>query len=266
MNQRQLTELIRSKGTFLCVGLDPDMSRIPTIFSAADDPLFEFCKMVIDATRDHCVAYKPNTAFFEAHGASGWESLEKTIRYIGKSHFVIADAKRGDLGNTAEKYAEAFLRKLDVDAITLSPYMGYDSVKPYLKYPDKWAIILVKTSNTGSDDFQTLITENDTPLYIDVLKKCMTWGDIDNTMFVVGANNLTELNDIREIAPDHFYLVPGFGVQGGQLKDIRPYLSSATVGILANYSRQVIYAGDATQINSAAAAIHDEMKEMIKSL
>ncbi|HRN32713.1 MAG TPA: orotidine-5'-phosphate decarboxylase [Saprospiraceae bacterium] len=266
MNQRQLTELIRSKGSFLCVGLDPDMSRIPAPYSDADDSLFEFNKMVIDATRDHCVAYKPNTAFFEAHGASGWLSLEKTIRYIGSSHFVIADAKRGDIGNTANMYAEAFFKELDVDAITLSPYMGHDSVSPYLKYPDKWAIILVKTSNTGSSDFQTLVTENDSPLYIDVLRKCLTWGDIDNTMFVVGANNLSELKGIREIAPDHFFLVPGFGAQGGQLKDIQPYLSSDTVGILANYSRQVIYAGDFAQINEAAAAIHRQMREMLKTL
>ncbi len=263
MDLNKLTARILSKGSFLCIGLDPDINKIPESFLKYDDPIFEFCKMIIDATREHCVAFKPNTAFFESQGSDGWRSLEKTIIYIGNEHFIIADAKRGDLGNTTEKYAEAFFRKLNVDAVTLSPYMGFDSVSPYYDYNGKWIILLVKTSNPGSNDFQTLMVGENEPLYLNVLKKALKWGKIENTMFVVGANNLNEFNDIRQLAPHHFMLVPGFGAQGGKLKDIKPYLSRETVGILANYSRQVIYAGDFNAVNSAAREIHDEMKDIL---
>lgn len=268
MDQQQLTEQIRQKGSFLCVGLDPDLKKIPPHLLQFDDPIFEFNKIIIDATAEHCVAYKPNTAFFECLGSKGWETLEKTIDYIPKDIFVIADAKRGDLGNTAEKYAEAFFETLGVDSITLSPYMGFDSISPYLKFEGKWSIILVKTSNKGSNDFQTLsVNESGQPLYLEVLKKCLEWGTIDNMMFVVGANNLDEFREIREMAPDHFFLVPGFGAQGGQLKDIKPYLSEKSVGILANYSRQIIYAGSgenfAADVKCEAGLIHEEMKQML---
>lgn len=266
MNLNKLTERILAKGSFLCIGLDPDINKIPDSFHNFEDPIFEFCKMIIDATREHCVAYKPNTAFFESQGSGGWNSLEETVNYIGNEHFVIADAKRGDLGNTTEKYAEAFFKKLNVDAITLSPYMGFDSVSPYFKYKDKWIILLIKTSNPGSKDFQTLMVGENEPLYINVLRKAMTWGKIENTMFVVGANNLEEFIEIRQLAPHHFILVPGFGAQGGKLKDIKPYLSIETVGILANYSRQVIYAGDYKAVNRAAREIHDEMKDILHYL
>lgn len=268
MNQKELTEQILKKRSFLCVGLDPDLSKIPPHLLDFGDPIFEFNKAIIDATKDLCVAYKPNTAFFECLGAKGWESLQKTIDYIPKDILTIADAKRGDLGNTAEKYAEAFFKTLNVDAITLSPYMGYDSIAPYLQYDDKWSIILVKTSNKGSNDFQTLaMSESQQPLYLDVLQKCLSWGNIDNTMFVVGANNLAEFKEIRQVAPHHFFLVPGFGAQGGQLKDIKPYLSPESVGILANYSRQIIYAGNGEDFAVAAGrearAIQEEMKSML---
>ena len=268
MNQAELTEQIRRKGTFLCVGLDPDLKKIPQHLLQFGDPIFEFNKAIIDATKDHCVAFKPNTAFFECLGAKGWESLQKTIDYIPKDILVIADAKRGDLGNTAEKYAEAFFETMKVDAITLSPYMGYDSIAPYLKYEGKWSIILVKTSNKGSNDFQTLtMSASGKPLYMEVIEKSMEWGSIDNTMFVVGANNLDEFKEIREIAPHHFFLVPGFGAQGGQLKEIKPYLSKDSVGILANYSRQIIYAradaNFATEAGRVAKDIHEEMEKML---
>lgn len=271
MNQAQLTDLIRRKASFLCVGLDPDLKKIPLHLRETEDPLFEFCKVIIDSTREHCVAYKPNTAFFEALGSRGWASLEKTISYISDTHFVIADAKRGDLGNTAERYAETFFSHLGVDAVTLSPYMGYDSVSPYLGYPGKWSVILVKTSNPGSSDFQTLACgPAASALYIEVLRKSLSWGSIDNMMFVVGANNLDEFESIRNIATDHFFLVPGFGAQGGQLRDIEPYLSKNTVGILANYSRQIIYAGDGPDFGAkageAAWHIHQEMGDMLKRL
>jgi len=265
MNLDTLTRNILKKGSFLCVGLDPDLEKIPDYILSTEDPLFEFCKMVINATAEHCVAFKPNTAFFEAFGSKGWASLERVINYIGKEHFVIADAKRGDIGNTAKMYAKAFFENLNVDAVTLSPYMGKDSVLPYLEFPGKWAIILVKTSNPGSNDLQVLNTGNNKPLYINVLEKSLSWGTINNTMMVVGANNLKEFDFIREIAPDHFMLVPGFGAQGGKLGDIKPYLSGKTVGILANYSRQIIYAGDEEQIKDQARAIHQEMKEMLTS-
>jgi len=271
LNQIELTAQIRQKKSFLCVGLDPDLKKIPQHLLQYDDPFFEFCKAIIDATKDHCVAYKPNTAFFECLGTKGWESLQKTIDYIPKDILIIADAKRGDLGNTAEKYAEAFFERMNVDAITLSPYMGYDSIAPYLKYEGKWSIILVKTSNKGSNDFQTLtMSVSGKPLYMDVLEKTMEWGSIDNTMFVVGANNLDEFKEIREIAPHHFFLVPGFGAQGGQLKDIKPYISSESVGILANYSRQIIYADNTMdfqeKVLEETIKIQQEMASILSSV
>ncbi len=268
MNQTELTGQIHKKKSFLCIGLDPDLKKIPQHLLQLEDPIYEFCRQVIDATHDLCVAYKPNTAFFECLGSKGWESLQKTIDYIPKDILTIADAKRGDLGNTAEKYAEAFFKTLNVDAITLSPYMGFDSIAPYLLYEGKWSIILVKTSNKGSNDFQTLILNEDgNPLYMEVLQKCLSWGNLNNTMFVVGANNLDEFKAIREVAPHHFFLVPGFGAQGGQLKDIKPYLSSESVGILANYSRKIIYADITTDfqniIRKETLLIQQEMASLL---
>lgn len=253
MNQWELTSVIREKQSFLCVGLDPDIQKIPSHLQDFEDPLFEFNRRIVDATRDYCVAYKPNLAFYECLGSKGWDSLAKILDYIPETHFTIADAKRGDIGNTAEKYAETFFKYLNFDAVTLSPYMGQDTIQPFLQYEGKWAIVLVHTSNTGARDFQRLtITANGRRLYMEVLEQCLSWGSMDQLMFVVGANNTEALQSIRQSAPDHFLLVPGFGAQGGTLEDITPFISEHSVGILANYSRQIIYADHTETFDSAA--------------
>lgn len=255
MTRAELINEIRTKKTFLCVGLDPDVDKIPKFLLEEDDPIFVFCRDIVDATADHCVAFKPNTAFFEAYGLSGISSMEKTIKYIKEnypSHFLIADAKRGDIGNTSTMYARAFFKRLHADAITVAPYMGKDSVKPFLDFEHKWAIVLALTSNDGSNDFQMLQT-NGTELYKEVLRTTASWGTENNLMFVVGATKANMLSDIRAIVPNHFLLVPGVGAQGGSLEEVCKYGLTKDIGLLINASRSIIYASNGEDFAAAAA-------------
>ncbi len=243
MTRRELIAQIHLKNSFLCVGLDPDLTKIPKHLLQLEDPVFEFNKAIIDATKEYCVAYKPNTAFYEALGVKGWISLEKTINYIPKDCFIIADAKRGDIGNTSLAYAKAFFETLPCDAITVAPYMGADSVLPFYTYKDTWVVLLALTSNTGSADFQLLEVNNQT-LYAEVVKKAVTWGNDANTMFVVGATRGKEIAELRKLAPSHFFLVPGVGAQGGSLEEVFNYGANKEVGLLVNSSRAILYAED----------------------
>jgi orotidine-5'-phosphate decarboxylase len=241
MTRSQLIEHIRAKKSYLCVGLDTDITKIPIHLLANRDPVFEFNKAIIDATKAYCVSYKINTAFYESTGLKGWEAMEKTVNYIPSTHFKIADAKRGDIGNTSSQYARAFFETLGFDAITVSPYMGEDSVKPFLEYPDKWTIVLGLTSNPGAGDFELQQT-GDEYLYEKVLKTASSWGNTENLMFVVGATKPAWFQKIREITPNHFYLVPGVGFQGGSVKEISEKAINKDIGILVNVSRSIIYA------------------------
>ncbi len=246
MTSSELNLEIRKKKSFLCVGLDIDLSKIPAHLHREANPVFAFNKAIIDATADLAVAYKPNLAFYESLGNEGMSQLEMTVDYIRSKDpnlFIIADAKRGDIGNTAEQYAKAFFIHYDFDAITLSPYMGRDSVEPFLQYPGKWAIVLALTSNPGADDFQFLNVNQDQPLYEHVLMKAVTWGTTDNLMFVVGATRPEYFRNIRRIAPDHFLLVPGIGAQGGSLDMVLDNGKSSKGGLLINNSRGILYAG-----------------------
>ena len=218
MTKEELTRQIISKRSYLCVGLDSDISRIPTHLLEYDDPIFEFNKMIIDATKDLCVAYKPNLAFYESLGTAGWKSLEKTINYIPEEHFTIADAKRGDIGNTSRLYAKAFFEVLGFDALTIAPYMGEDSITPFLEYPGKWVILLALTSNRGSSDFQLSLQDHDVALYEKVMRTSMSWASSEQLMFVAGATHPEKFAELRGIAPENFFLVPGVGAQGGDLQ------------------------------------------------
>lgn len=252
MTREELIQLIRVKKTFLCIGLDPEMGRIPKHLLSYDDPFFEFNKRIIDATGDFCVAYKPNTAFYECHGARGWESLIKTREYIGASHFTIADAKRGDIGNTSRKYAQAFFEDLDFDAVTVAPYMGSDSIKPFYDYEGKWVIILGLTSNIGAEDFQFFESASNDRLFERVLLKGSEWGSIDNTMFVAGATRPEMIADVRKIVPDSFLLIPGVGAQGGSLDSVARYGLNPDVGLLVNVGRSILYANEGESFAEAA--------------
>lgn len=267
MTRKDLHQQIQQKKSYLCVGLDTDPRRIPEHLLTADDPVFEFNKQIIDATRDLCVAYKPNLAFYEAMGPAGWESLAKTLAYIPEEHFTIADAKRGDIGNTSGLYARAFFDTLNFDAVTVAPYMGEDSVKPFLEFPGKWVILLALTSNKGSWDFQLTPQENDQPLYEKVMRRAMKWGSPDQLMFVVGATHPRKFEEIREIAPEHFLLVPGVGAQGGDLKGLSQFGRNEQIGLLVNSSRGIIYAGSgpdfAGQVRLAAQKIQQEMADIL---
>lgn len=273
MTRQQLTEQIFSKRTYLCVGLDTDIKKIPQHLLSEPDPVFSFNKNIIDATKDFCVAYKINTAFYEALGVKGWEAMEKTVRYIGDEHFKIADAKRGDIGNTSDQYAKAFFETLPFDSVTVAPYMGEDSVKPFLQYDGKWAIVLGLTSNAGAKDFELkkLVSDDNNGkqpgnelLYEKVLKTVSGWGTIDNLMFVVGATQADEFINIRKLTPDHFYLVPGVGAQGGSLKDISEKAMNDHCGLLVNASRAIIYASDkenfAEKAREVASGYQQEMQ------
>lgn len=244
MNRQELINLIRRKRSFLCVGLDSEASKIPAYLRDYEDPVFEFNRRIIDATIDLAVAYKPNLAFYESEGMKGWISLQKTISYLNMKRdqaFVIADAKRGDIGNTSKQYAKAFFEILDVDAITVAPYMGSDSVQPFLSYPGKWVILLALTSNKGAFDFQYLETDG-RHLFEHVLTASSQWGTADNMMYVVGATQATQLEAIRKIIPDHFLLVPGVGAQGGSLEEVVRYGMNEEVGLLVNASRSILFA------------------------
>ena len=267
MDRNELIKQILLKKSFLCVGLDPDTQKIPKhLLENEEDPIYEFNKQIVDATAPYCVSFKPNTAFYEAYGLSGLHSLEKTIQYIKlnyPNHFLIADAKRGDIGNTSAMYAKAFLKRLDADAITISPYMGSDSVKPFLEYKDKWAIVLGLTSNEGSADFQQQQL-NGKELYLHVIETCAKWGNENNMMFVVGATKVQMLSNIRKIVPNHFLLVPGIGAQGGSLQEVCKYGLTIEIGLLVNSSRAIIYASNeldfAEKSANEAKKIAEEMK------
>ena len=263
MTRSELVEQIKARKSFLCVGLDTDMSKIPAILNGGDDPAFEFNKKIIDATQDFCVAYKLNTAFYEANASAGWESLKKTIEYIPASHFVIADAKRGDIGNTSTMYANAFFENLQADAVTVAPYMGEDSVRPFLQFNGKWTILLALTSNEGSRDFQYVEINDDLPLYKKVILKSQDWGTTENLMYVVGATRIEQLTEIRQIAPEHFLLIPGVGAQGGSLKEVAEKTLIKDYGILINSSREIIYASSGEDFAEKAAekaqALQQEM-------
>jgi orotidine-5'-phosphate decarboxylase len=259
MNRSNLINLIKAKRSFLCIGLDTDLSKIPNHLLQAEDPAFEFNKAIIDATIDLTVAFKPNLAFYECNGIKGWTSLTKTIQYINKTYpgqvFTIADAKRGDIGNTSQQYAKAMFDPtssgLDFDAVTVAPYMGEDSVKPFLSYPGKWIVLLALTSNKGAEDFQ-FFKDGETRLFEQVLAKSSTWGSNENMMYVVGATKAEMLTDIRKIIPDHFLLVPGVGAQGGSLQEVANYGLTKNCGLLVNSSRNIIYASKETDFAQKA--------------
>lgn len=270
MTKQELIEQIRTKKSFLCVGLDPDTDKMPLHLKNSDDLIFEFNRAIIDATAPYCVSFKPNSAFYEAYGLKGVAALEKTILYIKTKypkHFVIADAKRGDIGNTSAMYAKAFLQTMNADAITVAPYMGKDSVEPFLQYPGKWAIVLALTSNPGSADFQ-MLDPGFKELYKHVITSCRSWGSSENMMFVVGATRAEWLKDVRAIVPDYFLLVPGIGAQGGSLEEVCKYGLSKDIGLLVNNSRGIIYAGAGTDFADMAAKeakrIQQEMSTYIK--
>lgn len=262
MTRKQLIQQIQLKKSYLCVGLDTDLNKIPEHLKSHPDPVFEFNKQIIDATHDFCVAYKINTAFYEAMGLKGWEAMEKTVNYIPNNLFIIADAKRGDIGNTSTQYAKAFFEAMNFDAVTVAPYMGEDSVTPFLAFENKWAIVLGLTSNAGSKDFEQLrLVREDTNqgsaefLYETVLKKVSSWGNTSNLMFVIGATKASDLEEIRKIIPDHFLLVPGVGFQGGSLQEVSKYGMNKDCGILVNASRAIIYAGEKEDFASEAREI-----------
>ena len=265
MTTQQLIEQIHIKKSFLCIGLDVDLNKIPQHLLATEDPIFEFNKAIIDATHHLCVSYKPNTAFYEAYGLKGWQSLEKTIQYLNTNYpeiYTIADAKRGDIGNTSTMYAKAFLEDLAFDSVTVAPYMGKDSVEPFLAFKDKHTIMLALTSNKGAFDFQTLET-NGQELYKQVLETSKTWENSENLMYVVGATKAEYFKEIRKIVPNSFLLVPGVGAQGGNLQDVCKYGMSENVGLLINSSRGIIYASSETNFAEAAASKALELQEQM---
>ena len=265
MNYNELVAQIYKKQSFLCVGLDTDLEKIPQHLLELDDPIFEFNKRIIDATKDYCVAYKPNIAFYESLGVKGWESLKKTVDYIPKDIFTIADAKRGDIGNTAKMYAKTFFNTYNFDSITVAPYMGEDSVTPFLEYEKKWTILLAITSNKGGQDFQLFGGEK--RLFEEVLEKANQWGNKENLMFVVGATRGELIGEVRKLAPKNFFLVPGVGAQGGSLEDVVKFGKTDDVGLLVNSSRGIIYAGEGENFQEhvfeAARKLQLEMSSFI---
>ena len=269
MTRQQLTEQIFTKQTYLCVGLDTDLSKIPAHLQTHPDAIFEFNRQIIDATKDHCVSYKINTAFYEALGVKGWEAMERTVNYIPDTHFKIADAKRGDIGNTSHQYAKAFFETLNFDAVTVAPYMGADSVTPFLEYKGKWTILLGLTSNKGAQDFE-LQKLGDEYLYEKVLQTASRWGTEENLMFVIGATQAESFKNIRKLTPNHFYLVPGVGAQGGSLKEISDKALIKDGGLLVNASRAIIYASESDDFAVEAKAIAQqyayEMKQYLAPL
>ncbi|MEZ4797581.1 MAG: orotidine-5'-phosphate decarboxylase [Flavobacteriaceae bacterium] len=268
MTTQQLVAQIKKKKSFLCIGLDVDLNKIPQHLLKEDDPIFAFNKAIIDATHHLCVAYKPNTAFYEAYGLKGWQALEKTIKYINENHpeiFTIADAKRGDIGNTSTMYAKAFLEDLGFDSVTVAPYMGKDSVEPFLSFKDKHTILLALTSNEGAFDFQTK-TVDGKELYKQVLETSKSWQNAKNLMYVVGATKAEFLADIRKIIPDSFLLVPGVGAQGGNLKEVCKYGMNKNIGLLINSSRGIIYASNNTDFAQAASNAANDLKQQMVEL
>ncbi len=272
MNAKQLFELIKSKRSFLCVGLDTDINKIPVFLRNSDEAIFEFNKAIIDATIPYTVAYKPNLAFYESLGIKGWEALQKTVNYLRSLNepvFIIADAKRGDIGNTSAMYAKAFFERMDFDAVTLSPYMGKDTVAPFLEYKDKWSVLLALTSNQSAADFQYFEDKNGKKLFEEVIETSKKWGNTDNLMYVVGATKAESFKQIRKLIPDHFLLVPGVGAQGGSLEDVAKYGMNNNCGLLVNSSRGIIYAGNdkdfAKEAAKAAKEIRDKMAVLLEN-
>ncbi len=265
MTREQLIEQIQQKKSYLCVGLDADIAKIPKHLQPHPNAVFEFNKAIIDATKDLCVSYKINTAFYEAMGLKGWEAMEQTVSYIPKEHFTIADAKRGDIGNTSSQYARAFFETMNFDAITVAPYMGEDSVRPFLEYENKWAIVLGLTSNKGAADFELQQFSSGEYLYEKVLRTIASWGTRDNLMFVTGATQASAFENIRKIIPDHFLLVPGVGFQGGSLKEVTQYGKNNDCGLLVNASRAVIYAGEKENFAEEARAVAEQYQTEMAS-
>lgn len=266
MTREQLFEQIIKKQSFLCVGLDTDIRKIPQHLLQEEDPIFSFNKAIIDATAAYCVAYKPNLAFYESMGVRGWISFEKTIQYLNENYpeqMIIADAKRGDIGNTSAMYARTFFEEINVDAVTVAPYMGEDSVTPFLGYEGKWVILLALTSNKGSHDFQLTEDANGEKLFEKVLHKSQEWADANQMMYVVGATQGKAFEDIRRIAPDHFLLVPGVGAQGGSLEEVCKYGMNKNCGLIVNSSRAIIYADTTEQYAEVAAQKAKEVQEQM---
>jgi orotidine-5'-phosphate decarboxylase len=267
MTRQELIQQIKEKRSFLCVGLDTDLEKIPVHLLETEDPIFEFNKAIIDATKDYCVAYKPNIAFYECLGVKGWLSLEKTLNYIPKNIFTIADAKRGDIGNTSTYYAKTFFEYLNCDSVTIAPYMGEDSITPFLEFKNKWAIVLALTSNKGALDFQAIKNQEGKELFKSVLEKTATWGTPENLMYVVGATRAEQIGEVRNVVPEHFFLVPGVGAQGGSLEDVCKYGWNADCGLLVNSSRGIIYASNgenfAEQAKNEAEKIQQEMEVIL---
>lgn len=271
MNSIQLFNLIKQKQSFLCVGLDTDLAKIPAFLLEKEDPVFSFNKAIVDATLPYVVAYKPNLAFYEVMGTKGWESLAKTVNYIRSLNqpvFLIADAKRGDIGNTSAMYAKTFFETMDFDAVTLSPYMGFDTVAPFLEYRDKWAILLALTSNPGAGDFQLFEDSKGNRLFEKVIETSLRWANNDQLMYVVGATKAEALADIRKIIPNHFLLVPGVGAQGGNLQDVARHGLNKSCGLLVNSSRGIIYASGKTDFAAVSAhkakEIQNQMAQILK--
>jgi len=266
MNRQELTQQILAKKSFLCVGLDTDIKKIPQHLLGSEDPIFDFNKAIVDATAPYCVAYKPNLAFYEAAGLKGMAAFEKTVKYIKenhKDHFVIADAKRGDIGNTSAMYARTFFEEYDLDALTVAPYMGEDSVTPFLAYEGKWVVLLALTSNKGSHDFQLTEDKDGERLFEKVIRRSQAWGDENCMMYVVGATQGEMFKDIRRVAPNHFLLVPGVGAQGGSLQEVCKYGMTKDCGLLVNSSRGIIYASNGTDFAEMAAEKAKELQEQM---
>lgn len=266
MTKQELFEQIKKKQSFLCVGLDTDLDKIPDHLLIYDDPVFEFNKRIIDATKEFCVAYKPNIAFYEALGEGGWASLRKTIDYIPKDIFTIADAKRGDIGNTSRMYAKTFFQNYEFDSVTVAPYMGSDSVLPFLTFAEKWVILLAATSNVGGNDFQYKEIKDGKRIFEEVLTKSKEWGSSENMMYVVGATRATILEDVRKIVPDSFLLVPGVGAQGGSLEEVAKYGMNDSCGLLVNSSRGIIYASSGEDFSSVAGEKAQELQFQMSKL
>jgi orotidine-5'-phosphate decarboxylase len=266
MTKAELFQYIKHKQSYLCVGLDTDIRKIPAHLKHSADPVFEFNKQIIDATADYCVAYKPNIAFYEAHGARGWESLQKTMEYIPREFFTIADAKRGDIGNTSSLYARAFFEQMNFDSITVAPYMGSDSVQPFLEFEGKWVILLALTSNIGSHDFQTVSLKGEKPLFEQVIETSQRWAGADQMMYVIGATQADQLGRIRQLIPGHFLLVPGVGAQGGDLEEVSGVGLNRECGLLINASRSILYASDGEDFATQAAAEAQKLQQQMASL
>lgn len=269
MTRQELIDNIKRKQNFLCVGLDTDVRKIPQHLLTEEDPIFAFNRAIVDATAQYCIAYKPNLAFYEAMGVKGWIALERTIEYIRKNYpdqFIIADAKRGDIGNTSQLYARTFFEEMDVDAVTVAPYMGEDSVTPFLGYDGKWVILLALTSNKGSQDFQRTEDKDGQPLFEKVLCKSQEWANADQMMYVVGATQGQAFEDIRRIAPNHFLLVPGIGAQGGSLEEVCRYGMTKDCGLIVNSSRAIIYADSSETFAQTAAQKAKETQQQMEQI